>query len=278
MASAWTLKRGSGGRASAASGRGSDRTVVGLAAMLFVVSAAVIIVWCGSMAAMGGMPMPGGWTMSMAWMRMPGQSWAFAATMFLAMWVVMMAAMMLPSLAPMLLRFRRAVEGRGTRGLRSLTALVGAGYFLVWSLAGLAAYPIGVGLAAAAMRVPALSQAFPVVAGVVVLIAGALQFTAWKARHLACCRMGPGDGFPSPANAGGAFRHGMWLGLHCVTCCGGLMVILLVVGVMNLWAMAVVASAITFERFAPDGERAAHAVGIVTCLAGLLMIGLAIAG
>lgn len=278
MASAWTVKRESGGRASAASGRRSDRAVIGLAAMLFAVSAAVTIVWCGSMAAMGGMPMPGGWTMSMAWMRMPGQSWAFAATMFLAMWVVMMAAMMLPSLAPMLLRFRRAAGGRGTGGLRSLTALVGAGYFLVWSLAGLAAYPIGVGLASAAMRVPALSQAFPVMAGVVVLTAGALQFTAWKARHLACCRMGPDDDFPLPASADGAFRHGVRLGLHCLACCGGLMVILLVVGVMDLWAMAVVASAITFERFAPDGERAAHAVGIFTCLAALLMIGLAIAG
>ena len=59
------------------------------------------------------MPMPGGWTMSMAWMRMPGQTWPGAASSFLGMWVVMMVAMMLPSLVPMLLRYRRAVGRQG---------------------------------------------------------------------------------------------------------------------------------------------------------------------
>jgi predicted metal-binding membrane protein len=56
------------------------------------------------MSAMGGMPMPGGWTMSMAWMRMPDKTWAGAAASFVGMWAVMMAAMMLPFLAPMLQR------------------------------------------------------------------------------------------------------------------------------------------------------------------------------
>src|SRR5207302_5508750 len=67
-----------------------------VAALLFASSAAVTIVWCASMSAMGEMPMPGGWTMSMAWMRMPGQTWSGAAASFLGMWVVMMVAMMLP--------------------------------------------------------------------------------------------------------------------------------------------------------------------------------------
>jgi len=71
-------------------------------ALLFVVSTVVTIVWCASMATMGGMEMPGGWTMSMAWMRMPGQSWLGAAATFLGMWVVMMVAMMLPTLVPIL--------------------------------------------------------------------------------------------------------------------------------------------------------------------------------
>ena len=53
--------------------------------------------------------MPGGWTMSMAWMRMPGQTWPAAAAAFLGMWVVMMVAMMLPSLVLMLRRYRQAV-------------------------------------------------------------------------------------------------------------------------------------------------------------------------
>ena len=53
--------------------RASQRAFVGVSALLFAASAAGTIVWRASMSAMGGMPMPGGWTMSMAWMRMPGQ-------------------------------------------------------------------------------------------------------------------------------------------------------------------------------------------------------------
>src|SRR3954465_6333113 len=98
------------------------------------------------MSAMGGMPMPGGWTMSMAWMRMPGQTWAGAAASFLGMWIMMMVAMMLPSLVPMLWRYRQAVGG--SRRLGSLTAVVGLGYFFVWTAFGMAVFPLGVALAA----------------------------------------------------------------------------------------------------------------------------------
>jgi predicted metal-binding membrane protein len=101
------------------------------------------------------MPMPGGWTMSMAWMRMPGQTWPGAAASFLGMWVVMMVAMMLPSLVPMLWRYRQAVGRIGETRLGRLTALVGVGYFFVWTVFGMAAFPIGVALAAIEMQQPA---------------------------------------------------------------------------------------------------------------------------
>ncbi len=68
----------------------------GAALLLFIASTAITVVWCRSMSAMGGMPMAGGWTLSMTWMRMPGQTWAGVTTKFLGMWVVMMMAMMLP--------------------------------------------------------------------------------------------------------------------------------------------------------------------------------------
>ena len=77
------------------SDRASRQAFVGVSALLFAVSAAVTIVWCASLSAMGGMPMPGGWTMSMAWMRMPGQTWPGGAASFLGLWVVMMVAMTL---------------------------------------------------------------------------------------------------------------------------------------------------------------------------------------
>jgi len=79
--------------------RASQHAFFGVSTLLFVASAALTIFWCESMSAMRGMPMPGGWTMAMAmaWTRMPGQTWPGAAASFLGMWVVMMVAMMLPS-------------------------------------------------------------------------------------------------------------------------------------------------------------------------------------
>jgi len=106
--------------------RASQQAFVGISALLFA-GAAVTIVRCASMSAMGAMPMPGGWTMSMAWMRMPGQTWPGAAAAFLGIWVVMMAAMMLPALTPMLSRYRQALGGTGETHRGRLTALVGVG-------------------------------------------------------------------------------------------------------------------------------------------------------
>jgi predicted metal-binding membrane protein len=252
--------------------RASQRAFFGVSALLFAASAAVTIAWCASMSTIGEMPMPGGWTMSMAWMRMPGQTWPGAAASFLGMWVVMMLAMMLPSLVPMLWRYRQAVGRARATPPGGLTALVGVGYFFVWTVFGMAAYPLGVALAAFEMQVPALSRAVPIAIGVIVLIAGALQFTAWKAHHLACCREAPGRSRTLRAEAGTAWRYGLRAGLHCSCCCVGLTAILLVIGVMDLRAMAVVTAAITVERLAPGGERAARAIGAVVVGAGLLLI------
>ena len=136
----------------------------------------------------------------------------------------------------------------------------------------MAAYLLGVALAAVEMRQPALARAVPIAAGVLVLIAGAHQLTAGKARHLACCREAPGRGRMLPADAGTAWRHGLRLGIHCVQCCAGLMLILLVIGVMDLRAMALVAAAVTVERLAPAGERVARAIGAVAVGAGGFLI------
>jgi predicted metal-binding membrane protein len=254
----------------------SDRAFFGVSALLFVVSATLSIAWCASMSAMGTMPMPGGWTMSMAWMRIPGQTWLDVAASFLTMWVVMMVAMMLPSLIPMLWRYRQAVGRTGETPLGRLTALVGVGYFFIWIVFGMAAFPIGVALTAIEMQHLALARAVPTAVGVVVLIAGALQFTAWKAHHLACCQEPAGRGCTMPADGCTAWRHGLRLGFHCSACCAGLMTILLVIGVMDVRGMAGVAVAITAERLAPAGERMARAIGAVVILAGLFLMARAV--
>jgi predicted metal-binding membrane protein len=183
-------------------------------------------------------------------MQMPGGTWLGAAASFLGMLVVMMVAMMLPSLVPTLRRYHQV-------GLGRLTALVGVGYFAVWTVFGMVAFLFGA----------ALPRATPIAVGVVVLLAGFLQFTAWKARHLACCREAPAGERDRTA-----WQHGLRLGVHCTQCCVGLIVILLVIGVMDLRAMVVVALAITAERLAPAGERVARATGAVVIGAGVFLI------
>jgi len=255
-----------------ASERASQRALVGVSALLFAGSAALTIVWCASMSGMGKMPMPGGWTMSMTWMRMPGQTWFGAAASFVGMWIVMMAAMMLPSLVPMLTRYRQAVARTDETRLGRLTVLVGAAYFFVWTVYGAAAFPLGVAVAALEMQEPALARAVPITVGVVVLMAGSLQLTAWKARNLACCREAPGLARPLlPDDAGTAWRHGLRIGLHCGYSCAAPMVILLVIGIMDLRVMAAVTAAITAERLAPAGDRIARATGAVVVGAGLFL-------
>jgi predicted metal-binding membrane protein len=172
----------------------------------------------------------------------------------------------------MLLRYRQAVGGDGETHLGCLTAIVGAAYFLVWTVFGVAAYPLGVALAAVEMRLPGLARAAPTAVGMVVSLAGVLQFTAWKARHLACCRTAPARGVALPADGATAWRLGMRLGLHCSYCCGGLIAMLLVIGVMDLRAMAVATVANILERFAPASERVARAIGAVVVVAGLFLI------
>jgi len=256
--------------------RASERAFIGVSALLFAASAAVTITWCASMSAMGEMSMPGSRTLSMTWMRTSGQTWPGAAASFVGMWVVMMVAMMLPSLLPTLWRYRRAVESAGEERLGGLTVLVGTGYFFVWMLFGVVVFSIGVALAAVEMQLPALARAVPFAIGVVVLVAGALQCSAWKAHHLACCRATPGRDQTLSAKAGAAWRHGLRLGLHCSFSSSGLTTILLIVGLMNLRAMAVVTAAITVERLAPEGERVARVIGAVVIGAGLFLIARAV--
>ncbi len=203
---------------------------------------------------------------------MPSQTWLSAAGSFLGMWVVMMVAMMLPSLMPMLRRYRQAVGWTDETRRGRLTALVGVGYFFVWTVFGMAAFPLGAGFAAIQMQQPAVARCIPIAVGMVVLIAGGLQFTAWKAHQLDCCREAPGRGRPLAADPATAWRHGLRLGLHCSYCCAGFTAILLGLGVMDLRAMAVVTLAITAERLAPAGQRVARAIGVVLVGASLVLI------
>lgn len=230
---------------------------------------------------MNPMPMSGGAMMSMTWMPMCGQSRMAAAASFLGMWTVMMTAMMLPSLVPGLWRYRQVVGRAGKLSSALLTVRAAAGYLLVWTVIGAAVYPAGSAVMALVMRYPALARSAPFATGMVVVVAGALQFSRWRSHHLAFCREGCGRGsiVRCPllsVEARGAWRYGVGLGLHCAQCCAGLTLALLVTGIMDMPGMLVATAAITLERLAPAGRRVAQLIGIVVLGAGLVLIGRAI--
>jgi len=214
----------------------------------------------------GDMQMPGGWSMSMAWMRMPGQTWPAAFGMFLLMWTVMMVAMMLPCVAPVLAGYRRWTA-----------AVVGAGYFSTWALIGVVAYAIGIPIAYAQMRHDALSTPAPLVTGVIVVLVGIGQFTGWKSRLLRNCRSECRgmDSMPAPGcrhGTRGALTYGLRLGVDCGKCCAGYMLILLVTNVMSLGVMAAVTVAIAAERLLPHPAIVARLTGAITVVVGAVML------
>ena len=211
-------------------------------------------------------------------MPMSGQTWLGAAAEFVGMWVVMMAAMMLPSLAPVLWRYRQAWRGTGRLRLPLLMALVVAGYLLVWGALGIGMHPICATTSTLEMSRSSPARAIPVLQGVVLLAAGSLQFTSWHAHHLACWRIAPVRGVAPPPGPLTAWRSGVRLGMHCVVSSAGAMAALLAIGLMDLRAMAIVTAAITAERLAPAGERVARLLGALAVGAGLLVILTAPAG
>ena len=195
---------------------------------------------------------------------------------YLTVWVVMMAAMMFPSVAPTVLMYDRLREGHRARGRGAApdaTALFVLGYLLVWTLAGLAAY--GVFELVRAIDPPFLAwdEAGRYVTAGVIVAAAIYQLTPLKQACLVKCR--------SPmmflaerwrhGRVGGlelGARHGAW----CLGCCWALMAGLFAVGVMSLGWMALIAAFIAAEKLLPWPVAAGRTVAIL-----LLVLGLGIA-
>jgi len=239
------------GRDAGAGGR--PRWLFAGAGLAMFASAGVAVIHRASTPAMEGMPMY-------------GQPWPEAAS-FLGMWLPMMVAMMLPSVLPALWRYHQAALRADAAHPAGLALLAGLAYFAVWMLVGLAACPLGIALAAVSLRVPA--HVLALATGAIVLLAGLLQFTAWKARLLACCRAAPGA---VRSDGAAALRHGLRLGLHCSGCCAGATAVLLVTGSMNLPAMILATAAITAERLAPAGATVMRMIGGVAIVAGAVLM------
>ena len=229
-------------------------------AMAFVAGVAATVYFCRSMA--GGMDMPGGWMMSMMWMRMPGQSWTISAAMFLLMWLAMMVAMMMPSSLPTFLKTRRRWVS---------LCYMASGYFAIWLAAGIGIYALGVALATVEMQSELISRAVPWLLGASLIAAGAFQFTRWKMTHLLRCRSPFGCAVSCPQHEA-SFRLGCKQGAACCVCCAAPMAIQLTLGIMNPLVMIGVAIVIAAEKLLPRPEIVARIVGIFAVVAGIMIV------
>ena len=184
---------------------------------------------------------------------------------FLGIWVTMMAAMMLPSVSPMVLLFARVSREQARRGQGVLVPawLFVAGYLAVWTTAGLAAYGIYRAFVSAGTDWLAWDRAGPYVAGAALLAAGLYQLTPLKDVCLRHCRS-PLHFLLHGWRPGriGAVRMGMEHGAYCLGCCWGLMLALFALGVMSLFWMAVVGAVILVEKLAPRGQQLSRLVAV----------------
>jgi predicted metal-binding membrane protein len=182
-------------------------------------------------------------------------------------WVVMMAGMMFPSIAPMVLTFsfiqRRRHEREPIDRTVSASTFI-AGYLVTWTAFGLAAYGLYVGLRS--LSIPAFSwhRAGPYVAAGVILAAAIYQLTPAKDACLRRCR-GPLGFLLNQWREGplGALRMGIEHGAWCVGCCWALMAALFALGVMSLWWMVVIAALIALEKLFPIKVLANRTVALV---------------
>jgi len=190
---------------------------------------------------------------------------------YVTTWVVMMAAMMFPSIAPMVLMYVGLQRGRGAKGQAApvgATACFVAGYLLIWAVVGLAGYTVlelGRELDGGFF---AWDHAGKWTAAGVLAVAAIYEFTPAKQACLKRCR-GPLGFLVSEWRDGrlGALRMGVVHGGWCVGCCWALMAALFALGAMSLFWMIVVALLIAVEKLLP--WRAAATAGVAAVLAAL---------
>ncbi|SDL68875.1 Predicted metal-binding membrane protein [Modicisalibacter muralis] len=212
-------------------------------------------------------------------MGVEGASWTPGyALLMLLMWVVMMAAMMLPGVAPMLLLFTAITARRGAGQRRTIaTGAFALGYIVTWAVFSLAAVALQFVLESTALLSPMMRTTHAALAGVTLIAAGIYQWTPLKRACLQHCRS-PLDFVLTHWREGtrGAFEMGLRHGTYCVGCCWALMLLLFVVGVMNLAWIAGLAIFVLVEKFAPAGPWLERGVGVALMAWGLAILAMAV--
>lgn len=194
-----------------------------------------------------------------------------AIPIFFSMWVVMMIAMMFPTVAPIVLMHRMVSKRRGS-GEWPTAAFV-LGYLIVWSAIGVVPLLAFLGFRNLSAEA-ADSRWLPSLAGGVLVVAGAYQFTSWKAVCLKACR-NPMTFLMTHDFGGGArssLRAGLSHGAYCLGCCWALMAVLVVVGLMNLVWMAVLAVVFLAEKNWRHGVGLTKLVGLALLVLGIAVL------
>ena len=203
---------------------------------------------------------------------MPGENLG-SLGFYVSVWVVMMAAMMFPSVAPTVIVYDRLRAGHMARGKGAgseATALFVAGYLSVWTAAGLAAYGVIEAARAADFSFLAWDDAGRYVAGGVIVAAAVYQLTPLKEACLVKCRgplmfLAERWRYGRAGALGLGARHGAW----CLGCCWALMAALFAVGVMSLGWMALIAAFIAGEKLLPWPAVARRTVAVLLLVLGL---------
>lgn len=243
---------------------GTERLAVGLS-LAAVVGLAWVYLWreAGAMHSEAAMSMPG--------MPMTG---AAGVGLTFVMWMVMMAGMMLPGAAPMILLYGAMVRKNAERGrvLPSVWLFVG-GYLLVWSAFSLCAAFLQQLLQDAALLSPMMISSSKGLTATLLVAAGVYQLTPLKDHCLRQCRE-PVQFLMTHwhAGPGGAVRMGVVHGAYCLGCCWVLMLLLFAVGVMNLAWVAALAAFVFIEKLLPAGRLTSRFAGVALLALGAVVL------
>ena len=205
---------------------------------------------------------------------MSNQAMGMSAALFIAIWIVMMIAMMFPTAAPMILMFSKIYAGKRQQQQAFVpTWIFVSAYLLIWSLCGVLLYPLAVGIENLAANSMWLMNNAARIGGAILLVAGLYQLSPLKHTCLSKCRT-PVQFILSSWHDGysGAFRMGLEHGIYCLGCCWLLFVILFPLGIMNIAVMALVTALIFAEKALPFGRQISQLAGLALIIYGALVI------
>jgi predicted metal-binding membrane protein len=214
--------------------------------------------------------MYGPMTGASAWMMTDNWDLPHLLLLF-AMWVVMMAGMMLPSVAPALFTHARMVlAGPSNRGAMAKAGSFAGGYLVVWTGFSFAATAMQRVLAHLHLLSPMMEVRDARFGGLLFLIAGLYQFTPAKYACLRSCQLSSQFIALHRQNGmAGSFQLGFASGLRCVGCCWAVMLLLFVGGVMNLWWTVALTVFACMEKAGALDRRGARITGLCLVAAGI---------